>query len=83
MEGLQDPQVLLSRSARESLKNALVGQDGSGQEIFDKTVEAIRDSLEASVRTVFIISAFLMLLAFLIICTIPPGSRNPGAAAKQ
>lgn len=76
LRALDDPQVLLSAPAKEKLKNAIVGQDGSGQAIFDQTVDATRGALEASVRTVFIISTLLMFAAFLIICTVPAVSRT-------
>jgi MFS family permease len=82
LHALDDSQILLSASAEAKLKNAIVGQDGSGQAIFDQTVDAIRNALEASVRTVFIVSAFLMLAAFLIICTVPAGPRNRENAPK-
>ncbi len=83
LKALDDPQVVLSASAEAKLKNAIVGEDGGGQAIFDETVGAIRDSLEASVRTVFILSAFLMLVALLIISTVPPKPRNSGDSPGQ
>jgi hypothetical protein len=42
-----------------------------GKEILNQTVSAIRSSMEAGLRTTFIIGAVAMLLTFLIISTIP------------
>ena len=42
-----------------------------GQDLFPQTVQAIRTSMEAGLRSVFWISAITMLLAFLIISTVP------------
>ncbi|MEJ2246847.1 MAG: MFS transporter [Acidobacteriota bacterium] len=81
MDALDDPQVLLSGSAYEDLEKSLQGDEGTGPQLFQKTVEATRNSLEASMRTIFTIGAILMLLAFLIICTVP-GKFN-GAEAQQ
>ncbi len=39
--------------------------------VFEKTVSAIRLSMEAGLKIIFLIGAVAMLLTFLIICTIP------------
>ncbi|MEJ2109491.1 MAG: MFS transporter [Acidobacteriota bacterium] len=75
LEALDDPQVLLSGSAMENLKNALEAEDG-GPALFEQTVEATRESLQAGIRNIFWISAVFMLLAFLIICTVPRNSSS-------
>ncbi len=75
MEALDDPQVLLSGSAKEDLRKALQEKGGNGPHLFQQTVEAIRYSLESGIRSIFWIGAIMMLLAFFIICTIP---RNSG-----
>jgi len=80
MDALDDPQILLSEPAKENLRNTLEGEDSSGDELYMQTEEAIRHSLEAGLRIVFLISAILMLLAFLIICTIP---GNPTGTEDQ
>ena len=76
MEALDDPQVLLSKSAMENLRKTFQEKDGNGSQLFQQTVEGIRSSLEAGLRTIFWISAIFMLLAFLIICTVPRNSMD-------
>jgi MFS family permease len=68
---LGNPKVLLSEEAMDSLRNTLVKTSANGEEIFNKTVSAIRASMEASLRSIYIIGAVAMLLTFIIICTIP------------
>jgi len=68
-ETVGNSRVLLSQTNMDELKAdfAAKGQDA----LFPRTVNAIRDSLAAGVRNVFWISAVTMLLAFLLICTLP------------
>jgi hypothetical protein len=68
---LDDPQVLLSGSAMEDLQKTFQDKDGNSLQLFQKTVWAIRYSLEAGIRNIFWISAITTFLSFLIICTIP------------
>ncbi len=71
IDSLGNPRVLLSQSAMDALK-AKFDQGGSEmQALFPGTVSAIRTAMHAGVRSVFLVSAITMLLAFLIICTIP------------
>jgi hypothetical protein len=44
--------------------------------LFQRTVQAIRDSLEASLRTIFVIGAVAMLISFLLVVTIPEVSME-------
>jgi MFS family permease len=67
MTSLGNPRVLLSKPAMAALRETLDNK----REVLDQTVSAIRTSMESSLRFVFIIGAACMLLAFLIICTIP------------
>jgi MFS family permease len=71
MDALDDPRVLLSESAMEDLEKAIRGMGDNGQQLFQQTVEAIRYSLVKGLRSIFWISAITMLLAFLLICTLP------------
>jgi MFS family permease len=71
MKILDDPQVLLSKRSLEDLRSAIQKQDSNGPQLFQQTVESIRHSLEAALRSIFWIGAIMMLLSFLIICTIP------------
>jgi MFS family permease len=89
MKSLGDPRVLLSEPAMEALRETLGKTGGDGQMLFEQTVHAIRTSMEAGLRIVFIISAVAMLLAFLLSLTIPEISigapvedkKNPKAAS--
>jgi MFS family permease len=71
MTSLGNPRVLLSEPAMAALKNTLGKGSKDGQALFDKTVQAIRTSMEAGLKAVFIIGAVAALLAFLLILTIP------------
>ncbi len=67
MTSLGNPRVLLSQPAMAALGETL----NNKREVLDQTVSAIRTSMESSLRFVFIIGAVCLLLALLIICTIP------------
>lgn len=71
MTSLADPRVLLSEPAMQSLRETLAQTGGDGDALFRQTVDAIRSSMESGLRMVFVISAVTMLLAFLLILTIP------------
>jgi len=71
MASLVDSQVLLSEPDMAALKNAFMEMGSEGDALFQQTVDAIRASMEASVRSVFWVGALTMLLAFLLIITIP------------
>lgn len=44
--------------------------------MFQKTVQAIRDSLEAGLKTIHMIGAVAMLISFLLVVTIPEVSME-------
>jgi hypothetical protein len=69
-----DPKVLLSKEALEDLKKKFDQNGRGGPDLFEKTLGAIRTSMAAGLRSVFWISAITMLLAFLVISTIPQTS---------
>jgi MFS family permease len=71
MKSLGDPQVLLSKPAMENLKKTFMDKGEDGEQLFGKTVDAIRDSLETGISNIFLLGAIMTLLAFLLICTIP------------
>jgi len=71
MASLVDSQVLLSKPDMAALENTFKKMGSEGEALFQQTVDAIRTSMEASLRSVFWIGALTMLLAFLIIITIP------------
>ena len=68
---LGDSSVLLSEPAMKSLEATIYRTIPNGKAVLDQTIGAIRLSMEAGLRVVFIIGAVMMLLTFLIICTIP------------
>lgn len=71
LQSLGDPKVLLSETAMHDLRETLTRTGGDGETLFQQTVDAIRASMESGLRLVFAIAAFTMLLAFLLILTIP------------
>lgn len=76
LEAIDDPQVLLSAPALEELRRTLDGKTSGGEPLFDRTLAAVRHSLETGLRAVFWIGAVTTLLAFLIIATIPEKTRG-------
>ncbi len=71
MASLIDSQVLLAEDKMAALENSFKEMGSEGQALFQQTVDAIRASMAASLRSVFLIGAIAMLLAFLIIITVP------------
>ena len=71
MTSLIDSQVLLSKSDMEALENAFKKMGKEGEELIQPTVDAIRKSMEASIKKVFWIAAITSLFSFLLIITIP------------
>jgi MFS family permease len=68
---LGNPRVLLSEEAMADLRTTLNRKSSNGDAILDQTVSAIRNSMEAGLRMIFIIGVVTMLLTFITICTIP------------
>jgi len=68
---LVDSKVLLSKPDMAALESTFKEMGSDGEARFQQTVEGIRSSMEASLRTVFWIGALTMLAAFLLIITIP------------
>jgi MFS family permease len=81
LAAVSDPRVLLSAPAMTALKDTFtqMGQPG----LFDQTVSAIRGSLEASLKTVFLIGAITMLISFIMIITIPEISMDAEVEDKK
>jgi len=80
---LGDPKALLSPKAMAELKATFDKVGGDGKELFNKTVEAIRTSMEAGVRSVFIFGAAMMLISFLLILTVPEVSMDTVVEDKR
>jgi hypothetical protein len=72
--------VLLSEPAMTALENSFAKMGGENQALFQQTVQAIRTSLQAGLRSVFWISAITMLMAFLLISTIPEIPLDAGSS---
>jgi MFS family permease len=71
--------VLMNQAAADKLRNELDKISNSGPELYDQTISAIKTSSEAGLKTTFRIAAITMLLAFILILTIPviPLDRAP------
>jgi MFS family permease len=74
METAGNPKVLLNQRDMDALEADFTAKGQTA--LFPQTVNAIRDSLAAGVRGVFWISAVAMLLAFILICTLPAKTRG-------
>jgi MFS family permease len=68
---LSDPRVLLSSSAKAEMFAAFSSAGEKGIQLFDRSIQAVKSALEASLHTVFMIGAFAMLVSFFLILTIP------------
>jgi len=71
MISVGNSRVLLSKSAMDDLEKNFKNMGADGEPLFHETVKAIMASMEAGIRSVFWIGAITMLLAFLLICTVP------------
>ena len=83
MTSLGNPRVLLSEPAMAALRTTLDKTGPNGQTVLNQTVSAIRISMEAGLRIVFIIGAVATLFTFLIICTIPEISIDTPVEDKK
>jgi hypothetical protein len=66
-----------------SLRETLHAETPDGKATLDQTVSAIRNSMEAGLRIVYILGAIAMLLTFLTICTIPQISIDAEVEDKK
>jgi MFS family permease len=73
---LSDSKVLLSPTAMKELKSALAKRGSYGNDLFIQTVDAIRTSMQAGLRSVFLLGAATMLVSFLLILTVPEVSMD-------
>ena len=71
MQSLGNSRVLLSAPAMAKLEKTFSDMGSDGPALFRQTVQAIRVSMEAGLRSVFLVAAVAMLLAFILICTVP------------
>jgi MFS family permease len=68
---LGDSKVLLNKTAMSELESNFNKMGEEGKPLFRQTVQAIRDSMEAGLRSVFLVGAITMVLALLLISTFP------------
>jgi len=78
---LGNPRVLLSQPALAELKERFAAS--GGERLFQQTIQAIRTSMEAGLRSVFWIAAITMLLSFLLISTVPEISMDAEVREKK
>jgi MFS family permease len=71
MASLIDSQVLLSKPDMAALENTFKEMGSEGEALFQPTVDAIRKSMKAGMKTIFWVGAITSLLSFLLILTIP------------
>jgi MFS family permease len=83
MATLGKSDVLLSKPAMDSLRATLTKDSRNGEKLVDQTVSAIRSSMEAGLKAIYIIGAIAMLMTFLIICTIPSISIDTPVEDKK
>jgi MFS family permease len=73
---LRNPRVLLSQPAMDELQAEFDRGGNEMKALFPETVRAIRSSLHTGLKTVFWIGMVTMLMAFLVICTIPANTER-------
>jgi len=80
---LTDSRVLISPEATTTLKETFNEFGSQGPALFKETVRAIRSALEAGLKTIFLIGAVTMLVAFLLVVTIPEISMDVEVKDKR
>ncbi|MBP1624229.1 MAG: drug resistance transporter, EmrB/QacA subfamily [Acidobacteria bacterium] len=83
MQSLGNSRVLLSAPAMAKLEKTFSDMGSDGPALFRQTVQAIRVSMEAGLRSVFLVAAVAMLLAFILICTVPEIPLGTAASDKK
>jgi MFS family permease len=83
MQSLGNSRVLLSKPAMQSLEQSFSQAGDDGKESFRQTVQAIRGSMEFSLRMVFVVGAVTMFLAFLLVLFIPEVSIDVEVKDKK
>jgi hypothetical protein len=83
MAALGDPKSLLSPTARNDLKAKLSKAGTDGDELFTKTLRSVRASMEAGLKSVFLLGAVAMLISFLLILGVPEVSMDAVVEDKK
>jgi MFS family permease len=76
IKALCDEKVLLNESARNALKETFEAKGEKGKELYPQVYRAIRNAMQGGISNAFMVGAIAMLLAFLLICTIPVNAIN-------
>jgi MFS family permease len=71
MASLGNSRVLLNQSAMKALEQTFAKMGSDGPALYKQTIQAIHTSMEAGLRSVFLIAAVAMLISFLLIATVP------------
>ncbi len=78
-----DPGVLMSKDSMAGFKAAFSKAQGLDHELFENTIQSVRGALQSGLRVVFLIGSIAILLAFLIIITIPEVPLNNGGEGSE
>jgi MFS family permease len=82
LESLANPHML-SQQTLETLRD-VVGRSGDqGPALFEQTVQAARGALETGLKMLYLIGAVTMLIAFLVIITVPEVSMDVEVVDKK
>jgi len=79
LTSLINQDVLIKKEAADALRDAIMKTSSGTPELFEQTVDAIRSSSEAGLKTTFFIAGLTMFLAFILILTIPVIPMDRGA----
>jgi len=80
---LSNPRVLLSAPAMTALEKTFDRIGTQGPMLFTQTIQAIRESMETGLRTVFLIGAITMLVSLLLIITLPENTSDEKGQAES
>jgi len=83
LESFADPRVLMSQEAMTELRNTFNKIESRGPALFDQTIQAIRSALQSGLRVLFLVGSIALLLAFLLILTIPEVSMDVEVQDKK
>jgi MFS family permease len=85
LDSIANPSVLMDKSALAELEKVCDQIEDNNPELFDQTIQAVRGALQSGLKVVFLLGAIALLVALLIILTIPEVSieeevedKNPG-----
>lgn len=71
MEAVHNPNALLSETKKAELRVLFEKKGNNGEELFQQSIDTMRHSMEVALRRVFLIGAITMLIAAVLITTIP------------